>query len=44
MKYSLKTYLFENVDTDLLTGNWVDVSLADLPQKNLERLLRRTRS
>ena len=38
MKYSLKTYLFEDVDTDLLTGDWVDVSLAELPQKNLERL------
>ena len=31
MKYKLKSYLFENVDTDLLTGEWIDVSLADLP-------------
>ena len=38
MKYSMKAYLFEDVDTDLLTGEWTDVSLADLPQKNLERL------
>lgn len=38
MKYKLQTYLFENIDTDLLTGEWIDVSLADLPQKNLERL------
>ena len=38
MKYSLKTYLFEDVDTDLLTGEWIDVSLADLPEKNLQRL------
>lgn len=34
----MKTYLFEDVDTDLLTGEWTDVSLADLPKKNLERL------
>ena len=38
MKYKLQTYLFENVDTDLLTGEWIDVSLADLPEKNLQRL------
>ena len=38
MKYSLKTYLIESVETDLLTGEWIDVPLSDLPAENLERL------
>ena len=38
MKYSLKTYLFEDVDTDLMTGEWIDVPLSDLPMPNLARL------
>ena len=38
MKYKLQTYLFENVETDLLTGEWIDVPLADLPEENLKRL------
>lgn len=38
MKYKLQTYLSENVETDLLTSEWIDVSLADLPEKNLQRL------
>ena len=38
MKYSLRTYLIENVETDLLTGDWIDVALGDLPEDNLNRL------
>lgn len=38
MKYKLQTYLFENVETDLLTGEWIDVPLSELPEANLSRL------
>jgi hypothetical protein len=37
-KYSLKKMLLEDVSDDLGSGEWIDVSLDQIPQKNLERL------